>query len=100
MLRRSGLVIVAALFATPAAQAQTTIDVGKITCEQFILLKVASPEYIVIWLSGYYHGKKGTTTIDVQGLKDQPQKLTTYCLYEGRGGTVMEAVEKLLSAGK
>jgi acid stress chaperone HdeB len=87
-----------ALLALQPAQAQTTIDAAKITCQQLILLKVASPDIIVTWLSGYYHGKRGSTIIDVQQLKDQPQKLTSYCLYEGRHGTLMEAVEHMISS--
>ena len=84
----------------PTAHAQTTIDVAKITCKQYVLLKVADPEKIAIWLSGYYHGKRDSTTIDVQQLKDQPDQVRTYCLYKDKGGTVMEAVEKLFSPGK
>jgi hypothetical protein len=90
-------VIVTTLLVTPVAQAQTTIDVSKITCEQFVLSNVASPEYIVIWLSGYLSGKKGTTTVDVQRLKDQPHELTTYCVYHGQGVKLMDAVEKMLA---
>ena len=90
------------LFAFSAAQAQTTVDVAKITCDQFIRLSVASPDTIAIWLSGYYHGTQHKTMVDVQQLKDQPQNMTTYCLYNGKGGTVtvMEVAEKLLTAGK
>ena len=80
--------------------AQTTIDAAKITCRQFILLKVADPEKIALWLSGYYHAKRGTTTIDVELLKEQPENLKRYCLYKDKDATVMEAVEKLLSQTK
>ena len=92
-VRTAALVVL--LLMAPTARAQTTIDVSKITCDQYILLKVADPEKIAIWLSGYYHAKRGSTTIDVQLLKDQPEKVRNYCLYKDKGGTVMEAVEKL-----
>jgi acid stress chaperone HdeB len=92
--------MLAALVVLSNAQAQTTIDVAKITCEQFILLKVADPEKIAIWLSGFYHGKRDSTTIDVELLKEQAQKIRTYCLYKDRGATVMEAVERVLSPGR
>jgi acid stress chaperone HdeB len=77
--------------------AQTTIDVTKITCRQFILLRVADPDKIALWLSGYYHAKRGSTTIDVQLLKEQPENIKRYCLYKDKDATVMEAVEKLLA---
>jgi acid stress chaperone HdeB len=87
--------VISLLGAISAASAQTTIDVGKISCEQFVQMRVADPDYIAIWLSGYYHGKRNSTTIDVQELKANAQKLLHYCLYNK--GTLMEAVEKLLS---
>jgi len=90
--------LMAALLAASTAQAQTTIDVAKITCEQFVLMTVAEPEQIAIWLSGYYHGKRNSTTIDVQQLKDYARKVRAYCLYEDKGGTLMNAVEKILAA--
>jgi hypothetical protein len=45
-----------ASFPSGPGLAQTTIDVAKITCEQLVLLKVADPNHIAIWLSGYYNG--------------------------------------------
>ena len=87
------------LFAVSIAHAQTTIDVSKISCDQLSLAKVASPDYIAIWLSGFYNGKRNNTIVDVQKLQDNAQKIKTYCLYNGKG-TVMEAVEKVLSSDK
>src|SRR5262249_705103 len=52
------------------ARAQVTIDVAKITCDQLILFKVADPDYIALWLSGYYHAKQNNTVIDTQELRD------------------------------
>jgi acid stress chaperone HdeB len=90
--------LICALLVASIAQAQTTIDVAKITCEQFVLITVAEPEQIAIWLSGYYHGKRNSTTVDVQQLKDYARKVRAYCLYNDKGGRLMEAVEKVLSA--
>jgi acid stress chaperone HdeB len=87
--------IVAAAVSGSIAHAQTTIDVAKITCEQLVLMKVVDPDYLAVWLSGYYSGKRDTTTIDVQRLKDNAQKVKQYCLYNNKG-TVMEAIEKVL----
>jgi acid stress chaperone HdeB len=90
--------LMSALLVASMAQAQTTIDVAKITCKQFVLITVAEPEYIAIWLSGYYHGKRNSTSVDVQQLKEFARKVKDYCLYNDKGGTLMEAVEKLLPA--
>jgi hypothetical protein len=42
----------------------STNDVGKITCEPFIEVKVAPPDTIAIWLNGYHHGLQRTTIVD------------------------------------
>jgi acid stress chaperone HdeB len=101
MKRTRGLWVgaISALFVASAAQAQTTIDVSKISCDQLVTARVASPDYIAIWLSGFYNGKRNNTIIDVQRLQDNAQKIRTYCLYNNKG-TVMEAVEKVLSQEK
>src|SRR5688572_29643355 len=49
------------LAVTPAAHAQTMVDVSKITCEQFLLYKITNPNNIAIWISGYYNGKRNNT---------------------------------------
>jgi hypothetical protein len=83
-----------ALLFTATASAQTTIDVARISCEQFTLMKVAPPDYLAVWLSGYYHGKQNDPVVDVDGLKANIQKIKTYCLYNK--GTLMEAIENTL----
>jgi acid stress chaperone HdeB len=100
-MRKGRLLSIVLLLLSPSpAQAQTTIDAAKITCKQFVLLQVASPDNIAIWLSGYYHGKRGSTSIDVEQLKEQAQKVRNYCIYKDQGGTLMEAVEKLMPPGR
>jgi acid stress chaperone HdeB len=86
--------LIFALQPVPAARAQVTLDVAKITCEQFRSYKITRPENIAIWLSGYYQGKRGDTTLDTQSLMANARKLQTYC---GRNPQtpVMQAVETL-----
>src|SRR5215470_11886621 len=98
-MRKANHLLVALLLASvpsAAGLAQTTIDVAKITCEQLVLLQVADPDHLAIWLSGYYSGKRNTTTIDVQQLKEDARKVRSYCLSRGKG-TVMEAVEAVVA---
>jgi acid stress chaperone HdeB len=92
-----GLLLASA--STQTGVAQTTIDVAKITCEQLILLQVADPDHLAIWLSGYYSGKRNTTTVNVEQLKDNARKVRSYCLSKGKG-TVMEAVEAVAPPSK
>ena len=56
------------------------VDVSKITCDQFATYKIENPEYIAIWLSGYYHGTRGDMKVDIQTLSADAKKVEVYCL--------------------
>ena len=88
----AGLAVAA--LAGSLAQAQTSIDVAKITCEQYNLFKVTDPRNIAIWLSGYYHAKRGDTVVEVQQLEENANKVKEFCLANPKV-TVMDAAEKI-----
>ena len=87
------------LAAAPAAHAQVTIDVSKITCKEFLYDTITVPDNIAYWLSGYYNGKRGNTVFDVNVLKGYVTKVQDYCLRH-QDITVMTAAETLLGVGK
>ena len=89
------------LFAqVPTMQAQVTVDVAKITCEQVLMEKLAWTEREVeLWLSGYYHGKRNDTIVEPEAVKQNEEKLNRYC-YEHRDTTVMDAVKNVLGWDK
>ena len=91
--------LIFALQIVPAAWAQVTLDLSKITCEQYTGYKVTNPQNIAIWLSGYQHGKRGDTTLDTQGLIADAKKLRDYC-FRNRQKLVMEAVETLFGTSR
>jgi hypothetical protein len=85
-----------ALETVPAARAQVTIDVSKITCDQFVDREVGDPRDIAIWLSGYYHGKRGETTVDkLKLLNEYAKEVRDYC-FRNPQTSVMQAVENLI----
>jgi hypothetical protein len=88
-----------ALVSWSSAQAQVMVDVAKITCDQFTLYKITDPQNIAIWLSGYYHGQRNTTTIDTQQLADNLRKIKDYCNLRPQE-TVMHAVETVFGPPK
>jgi hypothetical protein len=77
------------------ARAQVTIDVSKITCEQYVLFTVADPHDIAMWLSGYYNGTRNNTVLDTQEFRERARKVMEYCQLNLKA-TVMEAVEKVI----
>ena len=101
---KSMLVILGATFAfalepEPVAQAEVTLDVSKLTCEQFLGYKLATSEKIAAWLSGYHNGKRGNTSLDTHGLIENAKKLRNYCIRNSQT-LVMDAVETVLGAAQ
>jgi acid stress chaperone HdeB len=83
----------------PPAGAQVTLDVAKITCDQYTGYKISNPQNIAIWMSGYYHGKRGDTTLETQALVANAKKVRDYCRRNPQT-LLMEAVEKTIGTGR
>jgi hypothetical protein len=92
---RGWLLLTSALFVfvqTPA-QAQVTVDVAKITCNQLLGEKLPWPSRdFVLWLSGYYNGKRSNTSIEPETIKKNAQDINLYCSSHPET-TVMDAVK-------
>jgi hypothetical protein len=87
------------LSSTSLAHGQVTIDVSKITCDQFVQARVGSPRTTAVWLNGYYHGKIGSTAIDTEQSEAFFDKLIHYCrLTENGKVLIMQAVESLVKS--
>ena len=93
--------LVLAVASASSAKAQATIDVSKITCDQYVHSKISTPNYIAAWLSGYYNAKRNNRLIDTQALQDNVSKLQNYC-YEEKNFKVpvMKAIEEVFGKKK
>ena len=91
-----GLILIAA---SAPAHAQVTLDLSKVTCDQWSGYKITNPQNIALWLSGYYNGKRGNTVIDTQGLTAENQKLRHFCITNPQM-PVMDAAEKLFGVSR
>src|SRR5262249_39359309 len=78
------------------ARAQVTVDMSKITCEQYILFTMGDPKDIAMWLSGYYNAKRSNTVLDVQEFRDAGKKVMDFCQINLKT-PVMDAAEKVLN---
>ena len=95
------IIILIGFLAATAAYAQVTVDVSKITCDQYLGFKVADPKDIGIWLSDYYHGKQGSTVMEPQRLKEIAEKVQSQCLVRQNSKLpVMQIVEKVVGTSK
>ena len=97
------LLLTSALFLfaqSPTTQAQEALDLAKITCEQFLMEKLATPSRdVFVWLSGYYNSKRNNTVIEPQTIKKREEQISSYC-YEHGETTVMDAVKNLFGFDK
>ena len=100
-MKRTTLRVFGALLAAPAAHAQVSIEIAKITCQQYLAFAVADPRDLNIWLSGYYHGQRGTTVLEPQALKQNAEKLKAACLRkENSDLPFLQVIEKEQARGK
>ena len=89
------------LLSASLAHGQVTVDVSKITCDQFAQGEVGLPRTTAVWLNGYYHGKKGSTTIDTQQSEAIFTKLMDFCRTgENVKVLIMQAIERTLAGPK
>jgi acid stress chaperone HdeB len=84
--------------ASYAAQAQVTVDHSKVTCDQWVKYQVANPKFIAMWLSGYFHGKRGSTIIDTQKLIADADEVEKYC-FKNPQAALMQSVETIIGSG-
>jgi hypothetical protein len=79
----------------PAPQAQVTVDITKITCEQLLMAALpVNTRDVVMWLSGYYHREHNNTIIEPDAIKRDADNLNTYCFQHG-ATTVMDALKNM-----
>jgi len=91
----SGVAIAAGL--ATGAHAQVSVDVAKITCEQFAFSKIAPVRSIALWLSCYYSGKRNSSIIDLQAFEENAAKVERFCKQQTNLKLpLMQAVEQVL----
>jgi hypothetical protein len=75
------------------ALAQITVDVSKITCEQFIVLPKA--DSLAIWLGGYYSGDRHNSVIDVNKFEESARNLRAACrIPDNFKRPIMQVIER------
>ena len=106
------------VFATVSVRAQVSIDVSKITCDEYVHDKIPTSDFISFsavgplplearsmlsrwviaeWLSGYYHAKRNNWIIQTESFEDNVNKLNNYCYDEKNFKVpIMEAIERVL----
>ena len=88
--------ILLSVVAAPAAHAQVIVDLSKITCEQFIVMPKA--DSVAVWLSGYYHGDKHVSTVDVNKFEESARNFRAACrLPDNFKKPIMQLIESTIA---
>jgi HdeA/HdeB family len=82
-----------------SVQAQTTIDVAKISCRQFIFDDIALSKSIAIWLAGYSSGLQHNTVVDMGRMEQNIDKVQDFCRLN-LDMPLMDAAKKALAGSK
>ena len=78
-------------------QAQVTVDITKITCNEFLAGQLTNSRSLAIWLNGYVNGAPGKTLIDPLSVGEN--NLIDYCV--SRTNTlVLDAARNVVGADK
>ena len=93
------LLVLISVFGISAGRAQQTIDVEKITCDQFLAGRVTDSRTLSIWLSGYYNGTRHNAVVDVSAFQKHSTDLMDYCISHP-DMNLMEAITNALGAKK
>ena len=67
-----------ALVGLQSVQAQVTVDITKITCNEFLAGELTDLRSLAIWLNGYVNGARGKTLIDLLSVGEN--NLIDYCV--------------------
>lgn len=81
------------------AHAQVTLDLAKVTCDQWAGYKITNPQNIALWISGYFNGARGNTVIDTQRLNEDTQRVRDFCITNPQV-PIMQAVEKVIAPAR
>lgn len=77
---KRGLVSIAALAMLVAGQAAAgEMDMSKLTCKDLSTMTPGQIAGVGLWLSGYAHGKAGTTVVNSDTMQANADKFADYC---------------------
>jgi hypothetical protein len=93
-LKAAAAALFAAMLTVSQAEAQVTVDVSKITCDQYITQRITHTRSVNIWISGFYAGRRNDPVLDTQQLERNSSKLSRFC-EQNRDMLLLDAVGAL-----
>jgi hypothetical protein len=79
MKKTAIILALAAMFAPSLSHAQVQIDMGKVTCADYLALSPEFEKVFSAWLSGWFNQKKGYTTVDLDAYARNVANVKKWC---------------------
>ena len=67
------------MFAPSLGQAQVAIDMGRITCGEYLAMAPETADIFSAWMSGWFNQKMGYTYVNLQAYERNVANVTTWC---------------------
>jgi len=78
-----------------AANAQVTVDMGALTCEQYLAMSPSMSRDFSAWVSGWYSYQTRRRVVDVLAHRKNIESLKSWCQFRPRE-SVMAALESVI----
>lgn len=89
--------VVVAMFAPSVCSAQVQIDMGRVTCGQYLAMDTDSQRDFAAWMSGWFNQKHGYTFIDISAYHRNVDNVMKFCADHPQE-TVMKVLQDATAA--
>ena len=70
---------VAAMFAPSLANAQVDIDMGQVTCSQYLAMSPDAQRDFGAWMSGWFNQKNGSVQVNLDAFHQNVDNVRAWC---------------------
>jgi hypothetical protein len=93
-MRITTISLAVAIFILPiAGNAQVTVEMGSIRCEQYLAMPLDKSRDFSAWMSGWFSHKIGKTWVDLVAYQKNIVNVKAWCKYHPKD-TVMSGLER------
>lgn len=79
MKKTAIILALAAMSAPSVSRAQVVIDMGKVTCGEYLAMTPEGEKVFSAWMSGWFNQKKGFTTVDLDAYARNVANVKKWC---------------------
>ncbi len=79
-MKKTAIILALATMFTPSlSHAQVEIDMGKLTCGEYLAMSPEGEKVFSAWMSGWFNQKKGYTAVDLDAYARNVANIKKWC---------------------